>query len=76
MGVIFFVKREWGGKVVAVYRASFESDKTLIGEEVWNRVSKVWEPTEAVSKFLLFGDNFMEQISGVEAASLLPSDAV
>ena len=74
MGIKWFARRDWEGKVISVFKSEWDGD-TLSSESVWSRADKEWSPTNAVSYWFFNGDNTIEPITDAEAGKLLPTNA-
>ena len=74
MSVRWFVNRNFGGKITAVYKTSWNG-KQLTSELAWSKSKSDWMPTEAVLNWYFNGDISIEEITEAEAVKQLPKKA-
>jgi hypothetical protein len=74
MGIKWFANINDEGKVRAVFRTEWQGS-SLRKQEVWDKRSESWEPTDAVLYSLYEGDNGVEPVDFEEVRGLLPKSA-
>jgi hypothetical protein len=70
MSVRWFVCRGVNDVAILVFRTEWDG-YVLTHEEVWNKVAKVWQPSNEVQRWWLKGETNVDEISSLEARELL-----